>query len=90
MPYIKNKELRALLDVPIKELRNKLIGAGLIGNVNYSIFKLFIELRKSHWCKNYEEVSRFLAELRECECEIRRRYLQPYEDEKIEANGDVE
>lgn len=55
------------------------------GDLNYILFK---------FCKNfippsYGNYKNFCAELRQCATEIERRLLGPYEDIKIEENGDV-
>jgi len=56
------------------------------GRLNYVLFK---------FCKDtvepsYNNYKNYIAELTECAEEIRRRFLSPYEDEKIKENGDVE
>lgn len=89
MPYIK-KEVRENIDWIIDNLASELITKGVAGNMNYALFKLYCKLEQLGEVSNYKEKSRFLAELHECAEEIRRRKLAPYEDEKIEQNGDVE
>jgi len=56
------------------------------GKLNYVLFK---------FCKNtvkpsYNNYKNYIAELEECAHEIRRRFLAPYEDQKIIENGDVD
>ncbi len=51
---------------------------------------MFKKLKQLGYINNYKTYSRFLAELHESSEEIRRRELVPYENEKIEENGDVE
>lgn len=89
MPYIKQKD-REKIDWIIANLAAELKTKGVTGNMNYAVFKLYCNLEKLGECSNYKEKSRFLAELTECAAEIRRRKLAPYEDKKIEENGDVE
>ena len=90
MPYIKEsvrKYYKPIAQIAAATFYNY---GSVRGNLNYFIFKTFIELRKKGMCNNYVGISGFLAELHECECEIRRRYLIPHEDKKIKENGDVE
>lgn len=88
MPYIKEKD-REQYDWVVEALADMLTASGVAGNLNYVLFKLIVEMRKREECLSYQQISRFLAELNECSHEIRRRILQPYEDEKIYGNGDV-
>lgn len=56
------------------------------GDLNYILYA---------FCKNfvkpsYNNYKNFCGELRQCATEIERRIIAPYEDKKIEENGDVE
>jgi len=80
MPYVENWK-RLELDYVVDVMSGVLPD----GSLNYVLFKL---------CKNtvipsYNGYKNFIAELTECAEEIRRRFLAPYEDEKIRTNGDV-
>jgi hypothetical protein len=55
------------------------------GDINYLLFAY----AKRYFDENYNELKNVIAELRECGAEIRRRILAPYEDTKIEENGDI-
>jgi len=55
------------------------------GDLNYILFKYC----KDHIVPGYNNYKNFIGELNECITEIRRRILAPYEDLKIEENGDV-
>jgi len=83
MPYIKQER---------REDCNKVVGemncidVKADGDLNYILYK---------YCKNsiepsYNNYKNYCAELRQCATEIERRLLAPYEDSKIEENGDVE
>jgi len=89
MPYIPKKN-RPVLDWIAKNLAAELCDKPLSGSLNYFIYKVFIELKRHGKVNNYENMSRFLAELHESAEEIRRRQLAEYEDYCINKNGDVE
>lgn len=75
------------------------------GEINYLLFchcKRIIYDQNKESYNNYKEYISMLykiiekindeeykAEIRECICEIRRRFLYPYEDKKIRENGDI-
>lgn len=82
MPYIK-KEDRPSMDGVVNEMITK--GVKPDGKLNYVLFKLCKDTVKP----SYNNYKNFIAELTECAEEIRRRFLSPYEDEKIMENGDV-
>jgi len=92
MPYIRELAARIVFNRIAEKLTIELmIAGGIRGNLNYFIFKLFKEYIENFTRRNnYAGMADFLSELHECEEEIRRRYLVPYEDKKIEENGDVE
>lgn len=83
MPYIK-KEDRTAMNAIVEEM--KFQDCKPDGKLNYVLYK---------FCKDtvepsYNNYKNFCAELRQCATEIERRILGPYEDTKIEENGDVE
>jgi len=83
MPYLKKDTgLRQVLDKLIAHFAMYLI---LPGALNYVLFKL-----AKYACHNYEQYRNFLGELEAAKLEIYRRQVAPYEDIKIEENGDVE
>ena len=55
------------------------------GYVNYFLHKL-----AKDYCRNYAEIREFIGELECAKHEIYRRIAAPYEDKKIEENGDVD
>lgn len=82
MPYIKHED-RESMNIVVDNMF--LHGVKPDGKLNYVLYK---------FCKNYVEPSynnykNYLGELTECCEEIRRRLLAPYEDTKINENGDV-
>ena len=82
MPYIKQEDRLGPNEV-VLELQHQDIKAD--GDLNYILFKFF----KESIPKDYNSVKNYLGELDEVRAEIRRRFLGPYEDKKIEENGDV-
>jgi hypothetical protein len=81
MPYIP-KSTRAPLDLIIEELGNTVV---VDGDLNYILYALC----KRHVEPSYNNYKNFCGELRQCATEIERRILAPYEDQKIEENGDI-
>ena len=82
MPYIK-QEMRDKLNPLILSMDFIPIKAN--GDLNYILFS---------YCKysiepSYNNYKNFCGELRQCATEIERKILAPYEDTKIEENGDV-
>lgn len=83
MPYVK-QNIREELNFVVENM--KAMDVKPDGKLNYVLFK---------FCKDtidpsYNNYKNFIAELEECAQEIRRRFLAPYEDQKIIENGDVE
>jgi hypothetical protein len=56
------------------------------GDLNYLLFAF----AKRFLVPSYKNYRDFIGELNETVAEIRRRLLAPYEDLKIEENGDVD
>jgi len=81
MPYIANKFMRSVLNKAVENygllLKEK-------GNLNYFLHKLAKET-----CSSYEDFMRLEGECQQALREIFRRLVAPYEDKKIEQNGDV-
>ena len=82
MPYIKNQA--RLQKDPIVQLMKDL-NVKADGDLNYILYKFCKEAVKP----GYNNYKNFCGELRQCATEIERRILGPYEDSKIEENGDV-
>lgn len=82
MPYI-NQERRKQYDKIVALLNTTFIKAD--GDLNYILFKYC----KYHITPSYNNLKNYIGELRQCATEIERRLLAPYEDSKIEENGDV-
>jgi hypothetical protein len=55
------------------------------GDLNYILYKYC----KYHIPISYNSLKNYCGELRQCATEIERRILGPYEDTKIDENGDV-
>ena len=81
MPYIK-PEKRKIMDKVVDAMIDA--GVEVNGDLNY-ILCSFASLKTPSY-KNYKN---FIGELNEAAAEIRRRLLAPYEDKKLEENGDV-
>jgi hypothetical protein len=81
MPYIE-KNSRPRFDKVVQAMKD----AGIVanGDLNYVLFKFARSIGPSY--NNYKN---YCGELRQCATEIERRILAPYEDKKIEENGDV-
>ena len=82
MPYVKQTR-RGFLDEVVRQMAYESIVAD--GDLNYILFAYC----KRHISPSYNNYKNFCGELRQCATEIERRLLAPYEDTKIEENGDV-
>lgn len=82
MPYVDMK-CRESLDIIVNLMKN--IGIKADGDLNYVLFKFC----KENINTSYNDIKNFIGEMRQCISEIERRILAPYEDKKIEENGDV-
>ncbi len=94
MPYIVKKD-RVEYDDAIDSLAtelNSLCHDDLAGHLNYIIFCLAKILCSDDYGgkRNYARMAVVSSALSEAQAEFRRRVMAPYEDEKIELNGDVE
>jgi hypothetical protein len=85
VPYIPQK-LRPSLDAIIDDAEFDLAPDG---RLNYFLFKLMLRRRKIEG-ESYKFYKNYCAELRACATEIERRYMNKYESQKINKNGDVE
>ena len=88
MPYI-NKEKREIYEPELSKLREKIkSNETLKGNLTYLVYCLGLEFFKDK--KSYTNISMAVSCLQDAAEEIRRRHLNPYEDKKIQENGDVD
>lgn len=85
MPYI-DKEGRTFFD---KYLDN--VGPNITnkGDLNYCVTQLALHYIKAHG-KSYTNISEAASALVDAADEIKRRLLAPYENQKINENGDLE
>jgi hypothetical protein len=82
MPYVR-QERRQELNFVVDSMKRADICAD--GDLNYVLFKFCKDTVKP----GYNNYKNYIGELEETIAEIRRRFLAPYEDKKIEENGDV-
>ena len=90
MPYI-SQEKRMLLEHPLASL-----AAGVIveeqknqaGVLNYCISALLNEVLKTNGI-SYRNINEMIGILECAKLELYRRVASPYEDDKIQSNGDV-
>tara|TARA_R100001509_G_scaffold152509_1_gene112786 strand:+ start:1059 stop:1337 length:279 start_codon:yes stop_codon:yes gene_type:complete len=88
VPYI-TKDSREVLDYAILELAARINhGDGFAGKLNYAISKLFNYSLKDKGL-NYANINEMVGALECIKLELYRRIASPYEDKKIELNGDV-
>jgi hypothetical protein len=86
MPYIKPDE-RATLDPLIDKLADALSDEAFAGQLNYVLSSLAAKLLKKQL--NYARVNEIVGAFECAKLELYRRVAAPYEDTKIEQNGDV-
>ena len=82
MPYIR-QEQRMQLEPVVRAMRMVSIKAD--GDLNYVLFAYALR----HIPESYNSLKNYCAELRACATEIERTILGPYEDTKMEENGNV-
>ena len=90
MPYI-TPDKRNELDDPLASLAAKVIvedSRGQAGVLNYCISALLNEVLKTKGI-NYRNINELIGVLECAKLELYRRVASPYEDEKIQSNGDV-
>lgn len=87
MPYTKQEDrtpdIINSIACLVNEIKNK-------GDLNYTICQLTAELILKTGGMSYTNVSNWIDGVDGAERELTRRLLNPYEDEKIRENGDVE
>lgn len=84
MPYIKDKNLRKILNGVSDDLIRILENHGIIKNMNYFIYRT-----AKYLCKNYVNFATYEGDIQQSLKEIYRRLESKYEDEKIKENGDI-
>lgn len=85
MPYIKSEEQRLELEYPIEKLITIIKDEG---DLNFVITTLISKYVKEKG-KNYATLNTVLGVLSAVAREFYRRVVAPYEDIKIEENGDI-
>lgn len=90
MPYIAQSD-RNIIDEPTTKLINcaHYNAIAYKGCVNYVITRIVLGVLRPTAGWGYESLSNAISVLRDCECELRRRLLDPYEDGAVAQNGDV-
>ncbi len=89
MPYIRSKK-RADLDLEIDNLIERMRKVFVVkGDVNYAITRIVLGALRPDDGWSYTTLSEAIGVLRDSEVEIRRRLLDPYENQAIRQNGDV-
>lgn len=95
MPYI-NKETRKYFDDLVNDLHRAIINVELDhentnteGNLNY-IITLLLQKVYNNGTTSYENINNAIGVLECVKQEFYRRVAVPYEDVKIETNGDVD
>ena len=86
MPYIKPED-RAPLDALIDQLSAALPAEDFAGQFNYVVSRLCADVLKTK--QNYARINELVGALECAKLELYRRVAAPYEDMKIEQNGDV-
>ena len=84
MPYI-DKWIRDLYDPTKADFKS----AFEAGQLNFQLTVLCDEFVRSLGGSSYENYNRVIGVLECCKLEFYRRAVAPYEDKKIEQNGDV-
>lgn len=87
MPYIP-QELRTEFELALKGLEGKIglhIKKGELTYLFYRMALRYIAMRG----KSYDTISSAIGSLNDTSEELRRRILNPYEDEQREKNGDI-
>ncbi len=80
MPYIKEEDRAALL--------NKERSPRVAGELNFLFTSLIVEYVEANGL-NYQHINDIIGALDGAGAEFQRRIVVPYEDTKIEENGDV-
>ena len=84
MPYIKQADRPRLDSLPLCLLGQEIRTAG---ELNYAFTVIAAEYFRFH--QNYQGINDIVGALEGAKAEFQRRTVGPYEDIKIEENGDV-
>lgn len=84
MPYIKQEDRDRVLDL----FQDGLEGPRTAGELNWLMTIISHEYWSSHG-QNYQAFNDIIGAFEGCKLELYRRRVAPYEDVKIEENGDV-
>lgn len=87
MPYIPDED-RKKYEPQLSELRQRVNGGIPKGDLTYLVYSLGLEFFKGR--ESYTNISTAISCLQDAAEELRRRHLNPYEDQKMKENGDVE
>ncbi|MEK6757722.1 MAG: hypothetical protein AABX88_01205 [Nanoarchaeota archaeon] len=88
MPYIPKKD-KEKYEPALSELRKLIASDMKKGELTYLVYALGLESINKKG-KSYTNISSAISCLDDAKEELRRRHLNPYEDEKIKENGNVE
>ena len=88
MPYTTKKD-REKYEPHLSALREAMNENMSKGDLTYLLYCLGLEYFNSKGA-SYTTMSTAIGSLNDAGAEIRRRYLNSYEDEKIKENGDIE
>jgi hypothetical protein len=84
MPYIK-PELRRKFDTCLTELQSKILEKGELTYCLYKLCSLVLKTKQY----NYESLSSIMSCLEDSKLEWYRKKMAPYENMKIDENGDI-
>ena len=86
MPYIPEAD-RIKYEPQMTQLKNLLNEKTPTGDLTYLVYVLGLQFFKGR--KSYTNISTAISCLNDAAKELRRRHLNPHEDEKIKENGDI-
>ena len=89
MPYIKQED-RDKYEPMLKTLKFNMKPDIKKGELTYLVYALGLEYISKTGGDSYTSISTAISCLNDAAEELRRQHLNPYEDEKIKENGDVE
>ena len=87
MPYV-TTEAREEIEAALKPLLTLISKGAPCGWINYAICRMSREYVLRHG-PSYDNISAILGVLADAQAEVRRRLLEPYEDQMRKLNGDV-
>ena len=86
-PYV-NQEARMEVNIALEPLLTLIAKGAPCGWINYMICRMSREYVLRHGA-TYDNLSAIVGCVADASHEIRRRLLEPYEDEKRKLNGDI-